>query len=139
SPLLDDSTVDGARGLLINITGGEDLTLHEASEAAELIQKNAHDDAHIIFGAVIDKNLEGKMRVTVIATGYERENSQDKIAKLIAKPVSSHGEEAKASPQESASTNLRVLARSIKGDYQETSYPAAVDFDIPTFLRKHAD
>lgn len=139
SPLLDDSTVDGARGLLINITGGEDLTLHEASEAAELIQKNAHDDAHIIFGAVIDKSLEGKMRVTVIATGYEKESPKDKIAKLIVKSDSSLGEKVKVLPQEPTSTNLRVLAKSIKGDCLETPYPAAVDFDIPTFLRKHAD
>ena len=57
SPLLDEATVDGAEGILINITGGEDLTLMEINEASMMIQKNAHDDAHIIFGAVIDLSL----------------------------------------------------------------------------------
>ena len=69
SPLLDEATVDGAQGILINITGGEDLTLMEINEASMMIQKNAHEDAHIIFGAVINNQMEEEMRVTVIATG----------------------------------------------------------------------
>ena len=72
SPLLEDISIDGATGVLINITGGPDLTLHEINEAATLIQEAAHEDANIIFGAVIDESmLEGEMRVTVIATGLD--------------------------------------------------------------------
>ncbi|NIQ03646.1 MAG: cell division protein FtsZ, partial [Nitrospinaceae bacterium] len=71
SPLLDEATVDGAKGILINITGGEDLTLVEVNESSMMIQENAHEDAHIIFGAVIDPQMEGQIRVTVIATGFE--------------------------------------------------------------------
>ncbi len=72
SPLLEDLSIDGAHGVLINITGGEDLTLYEVNEASTLIQEAAHEDANIIFGAVIDDSIpEGEMRVTVIATGLD--------------------------------------------------------------------
>ena len=70
SPLLDDISINGARGVLINITGGSDLSLHEVSEAASMIEEEAHEDANIIFGAVIDEEMEGQMRITVIATGF---------------------------------------------------------------------
>jgi cell division protein FtsZ len=70
SPLLEDLSIKGARGLLINITGGSDLTLFEVNEAATLIQEEAHEDANIIFGAVIDENVRDELRVTVIATGF---------------------------------------------------------------------
>ena len=70
SPLLEDLAIDGARGVLINITGGPDMTLYEVNEASTLIQEAAHEEANIIFGAVIDEGLaEGELRVTVIATG----------------------------------------------------------------------
>jgi len=70
SPLLEDVSIDGATGILINITGGPDLTLHEVNEASSLIQQAAHDDANIIFGSVIDPNLSEEVRITVIATGF---------------------------------------------------------------------
>lgn len=70
SPLLDDISIQGARGVLINITGGADLSLHEVNEAATLIQEEAHEDANIIFGAVIDESMDDKLRITVIATGF---------------------------------------------------------------------
>jgi cell division protein FtsZ len=72
SPLLEDLTIDGARGVLINITGSDDMTLFEVNEASMLIQEAAHEDANIIFGAVVDENMrEGEVRVTVIATGLD--------------------------------------------------------------------
>ncbi|MCI0549133.1 MAG: cell division protein FtsZ, partial [Candidatus Rokubacteria bacterium] len=72
SPLLEDVSIDGARGVLINITGGADMTLYEVNEASTLIQEAAHEEANIIFGAVIDEALkEGEVRVTVIATGLD--------------------------------------------------------------------
>ena len=71
SPLLEDSRVDGARGVIINVTGGPDLGLMEVGEASAVIQEAAHEDANIIFGAVVDPNLVGKVKITVIATGFE--------------------------------------------------------------------
>src|SRR5262245_48662260 len=72
SPLLEDLSIDGAHGVLINITGGPDLSLYEVNEASTLIQEAAHQEANIIFGAVIDEGMpEGEMRVTVIATGLD--------------------------------------------------------------------
>jgi cell division protein FtsZ len=74
SPLLEDVSIKGARGLLINVTGGSDMSLYEVNEAASLIQEEAHDEANIIFGAVIDEKLADEIHVTVIATGFgERE------------------------------------------------------------------
>ncbi|HEY1813730.1 MAG TPA: cell division protein FtsZ [Kofleriaceae bacterium] len=72
SPLLEDVSIEGATGILINITGGPDLTLHEVNEASTLIQQAAHEDANIIFGSVIDPNLSDEVRITVIATGFDR-------------------------------------------------------------------
>ncbi|HUF43241.1 MAG TPA: cell division protein FtsZ [Verrucomicrobiae bacterium] len=70
SPLLEDISIQGARGVLINITGGPDLCLHEVNEAASMIQEEAHEDANIIFGAVIDETMTEEIRITVIATGF---------------------------------------------------------------------
>ena len=70
SPLLEDTSIKGARGLLINVTGGPDMSLYEVNEAASLIQEEAHEDANIIFGAVIDEQVADEIRVTVIATGF---------------------------------------------------------------------
>jgi cell division protein FtsZ len=72
SPLLIDTSIEGAKGVLINITGGKDLTLHEVSKASQLIHKLAHPEANIIFGTVIDPALKEMVKVTVIATGFER-------------------------------------------------------------------
>ena len=71
SPLLEDVSITGATGILINITGGPDLTLFEVNEASTLIQESAHEDANIIFGSVIDANLVDEVRITVIATGFD--------------------------------------------------------------------
>jgi cell division protein FtsZ len=73
SPLLEDISIRGARGVLINITGSADLSLHEVNDAATLIQNEAHEDANIIFGAVIDEGMGDEIRITVIATGFGRQ------------------------------------------------------------------
>ena len=141
SPLLDESTVDGAQGILINITGGEDLALLEVNEASMLVQKNAHEDAHIIFGAVIDPHMEGQMRVTVIATGFEEHKDHKKKPHLM--PVENHKPEEALKNGTTGTTDisykhLKTLAHSIKEENPDfDSLP--VNFDIPTFLRKHAD
>ena len=72
SPLLEDASVKGARGVIINVTGGPDLSLIEVSEASAVIQEAAHEDANIIFGAVVDPKMEGRVKITVIATGFDR-------------------------------------------------------------------
>jgi cell division protein FtsZ len=71
SPLLVDTSIEGAKGVLINITGGKDLTLHEVSKASQLIHRMAHPEANIIFGTVIDNSMKEMVKVTVIATGFE--------------------------------------------------------------------
>lgn len=76
SPLLEDVSIDGATGILINITGGPDLTLFEVNEASSLIQEAAHEEANIIFGSVIDANVKDEVRITVIATGFDRVAAQ---------------------------------------------------------------
>ena len=74
SPLLDDISVEGATGVLINIVGGPDLKMREIQEAASLVQEQAHEDANIIFGASIDETLGENVKVTVIATGFDGES-----------------------------------------------------------------
>jgi cell division protein FtsZ len=80
SPLLEDSSVTGARGVIINVTGGPDMSLMEVNEASSVIQESAHEDANIIFGAVIDPDLTGKIKITVIATGFDRKGSHRTIS-----------------------------------------------------------
>jgi cell division protein FtsZ len=87
SPLLEDSSVHGARGVIINVTGGPDLSLMEVNEASCVIQEAAHEDANIIFGAVVDPQLVGKVKITVIATGFERKAARQTPAAASATPV----------------------------------------------------
>ncbi|HSL23002.1 MAG TPA: cell division protein FtsZ [Vicinamibacterales bacterium] len=76
SPLLEDASVKGARGVIINVTGGPDLSLVEVSEASAIIQEAAHEEANIIFGAVVDPKMQGRVKITVIATGFDRQGAQ---------------------------------------------------------------
>ncbi len=78
SPLLETS-IDGAKGILLNISGGADLGLFEVNEAAEVISNAAHPDANIIFGAVVDEALEDEVRVTVVATGFDSKRKQERL------------------------------------------------------------
>ncbi|MBH17173.1 MAG: cell division protein FtsZ [Acidobacteria bacterium] len=72
SPLLEDAAVEGARGVIINVTGGNDLSIGEVNEASSIIHEAAHDDVNIIFGAVIDPRMQGQVKITVIATGFDK-------------------------------------------------------------------
>ena len=76
SPLLEDASIEGARGVIINVTGGPDLSLVEVNEASSLVHEAAHEDATIIFGAVVDPTFVGKVKITVIATGFDRHDRQ---------------------------------------------------------------
>src|SRR5438477_2393788 len=71
SPLLEAGAIDGARGILINITGSTSLKLTEVNEASSIIQSAAHEDANIIFGAVLDEKMKDSVKITVIATGFK--------------------------------------------------------------------
>jgi hypothetical protein len=80
SPLLENVSIKGARGVLINVTGGPDMSLYEVNEAASLIQEEAHEAANIIFGAVIDEKVEDEIQVTVIATGFGEQDAEVRTA-----------------------------------------------------------
>ncbi len=83
SPLLDNASINGAQGVLVNITGGTNLTLHEVTDATQIIFEEAGNDANIIFGAVIDPNMGDQISVTVIATGFNRMDTAEKEKKSI--------------------------------------------------------
>ena len=157
SPLLEDITIEGARGLLINITGGEDMTLNEINEATSLIQKEAHDEANIIWGMVIDPAMREEVRVTVIATGFGKaaEKSVPAGIKRLAPVPFNSKENHRDIPSFSFSVKgnkdipafMRRKATERTERFDEVKLEPPPDFpledddrfDIPTFLRKQAD
>jgi cell division protein FtsZ len=129
SPLLDSTSIDGAKGILLNFTGGPDLSLHEVEEAARLVQEAADEDANIIFGAVMDPNLQGQVRMTVIATGFpEKRETAPAPGKVVDLPV--------GRPQP-APGGWRRRAADVRAQGEESLDP--VDVDVPAFLRRQAD
>ncbi len=121
SPLLEETSIDGAKGVLINITGGSSLSFHEVHEAASLVREAADDDAEIIFGSVIDPDLDDKIIVTVIATGFEE------------KPRAVMPSYDKWRPSRDVTTlkgSSRVLAKDMLTDDNE------IYLDVPTFMRR---
>ena len=125
SPLLEEATIQGAKGVLINITGGPDLTLFEVNAASSIIRESADDDANIIFGAVIDENLTDEMKITVIATGFDKEvTSLATAAATTAMP---------APPPRYIPRPADDLPRPMMAN------PRVDDLDVPTFIRKKAD
>jgi len=135
SPLLEDNTIQGAHGILLNITGGPDMTLYEINEASSLIQSEAHEDANIIFGTVVDENMGDEIRITVIATGFEVEKNKH-VMKNISR-IGSHKREDLSMPaylrQEKSIENVNVVKLGMVDDIDH------LDLEIPTFLRKQAD
>ena len=151
SPLLEDVSIQGARGVLINITGGPDLTLHEVNEAATLIQEEADDDANIIFGAVIDESMGDEMRITVIATGFGeriekgmgRHGSEPRGLQAGGRPVRRHGLVADDELDVPTWQRRRKDAPVSEGRQAAAPSPPGGDegdeFEIPTFLRRGAE
>ena len=132
SPLLDETSIDGARGILINFTGGSDLSLHEVEEAARIVQEAAHEEAHIIFGAVIDPSLQDEVRITVIATGFsERKESSQPSGKVVDLPR----------PVRPGVPTTKDWRRRVPADIRAEgeSEPTEEDLDVPAFLRRQAD
>ncbi len=124
SPLLEDGTIQGARGVLINVTGSSNLGLHEVQEASALVQKVAHEDANIIFGAVHDDAMKEAVKITVIATGFK-----DHRPRSVARPP----------VQERGPSPARTTGKANGGSREPAprlapSHPQ--DLDVPAFLRK---
>ena len=145
SSQLLDITIDGARGVLFNVTGGPNLTLFEVNQAAAIIRETAHPDVNMIFGAVIDPNMGDEIRVTVIATGFERGG----LPRRVMMPTSS-ASSRRSEPSIPLGYSVRPVetvsvAAALEPKREETSKPATSstppatygsdDLDIPTFLR----
>jgi cell division protein FtsZ len=122
SPLLEEATIEGAKGVLVNITGGADLTLFEVDEAMHIIHDAADPDANIIFGTVTDERLQNEMKITVIATGFEKAKAAENLHNF---PVRQNT---------SSSTTPRVV-----GTTNSTPATRQEDYDTPAYIRKKAD
>jgi len=164
SPLLEDISIQGARGVLINITGGPDLCLHEVNEAASMIQEEAHDDANIIFGAVIDESMADEIRITVIATGFGEEKEERKAAPVqvqVPAAAANGASLAGAMPKNKKVVHLGTIVDDLDAPTWQRKKPGSDDvetvtlnknnislsanpedddkYDIPTFLRRQMD
>ncbi len=142
SSQLLDITIDGARGILFNVTGGPSLTLYEVNTAAAIIKETAHPDVNLIFGAVIDPNMGEELRITVIATGFDRAGGHV----TVERPVLFKAEEPQL-PQRprtitteqptrpAPTTQPRRDSEPVNADFQPRTVNTE-DIDMPTFLRK---
>jgi cell division protein FtsZ len=136
SPLLEDNTIQGAHGILLNITGGPDMSLYEINEASSLIQAEAHEEANIIFGTVIDENMGDEVRITVIATGFDDtmkgKQSADNLTHL-----GGFRREDLSTPafmrKEKNHDGVNIVTLGVNDEVDD------IDLEIPTFLRRQAD
>lgn len=158
SPLLEDASVQGAKGVIVNVTGGPDLSLMEVNDALSIIQEAAHEDANIIFGAVVDPTLVGKVKITVIATGFDHARARTIPVAPSQTPVDLSNYAAHlrvgaganaidASPNRATigrrpAIELPMQARAVVGGtpYTPDLEPGEVDLtlelDVPAFLRR---
>jgi cell division protein FtsZ len=148
SSKLLDVTIDGARGILFNITGGEDLSLFEVNEAAEIIRETAHPEANIIFGAVIDEALGDEVRITVVATGFDSSMTQPQPTRRVAaaqapaRPATSASEATERPRTSSRRTSAprseapRNQSRRPAVEMQIPELIGSDELDIPPFLRR---
>ena len=148
SPLLDNASISGAQGILVNITGGKDLTLHEVDEATSIIFEEAGNDANIIFGAVIDPKLEEEIQVTVIATGFNnhkyREDSDEtphitkvpkrEVNRMLGEKINVSLSEQKNIPIEMAPEDEKPKPNILIDDDNPVIY--GNDIEIPAFIRR---
>jgi len=152
SPLLEAGAIDGARGILINVTGSSSLKLAEVNEASTIIQSAAHEDANIIFGAVLDEKMKDEVKITVIATGFKTDQPQRRERAVNpAQAAISAARTASAYPSPVVRTNgqpvgaartaypvrdrasLDSVKETVTGTLEED------DLDVPAFLRKRGD
>jgi cell division protein FtsZ len=131
SPLLEDGSIEGARGVLLNITGGDNLSLHEVTAASSIIQEVADPEANIIFGSVIDGQMSEEVIVTVIATGFERSAIEEE---------GSRKSESRKSGYPKTLDRPAFVRRVVNSDLsRETMGLGDEEWDVPAFLRKQAD
>ena len=153
SPLLEAGAIDGARGILINVTGSSSVKLAEVNESLTIIQSAAHEDANIIFGAVHDEKMKDEVKITVIATGFKSmpqrthaavgtaasiANTRTASAFVPATPPRPHPTYQAAAPPAPApvrheAQTLETVKSSVKGNYSQD------DLDVPAFLRKKGE
>ena len=130
SPLLEDVSISGAEGVLVNITGGRDLTLHEVNEAASVVVGAAGEEANVIFGAVIDPNMDGELLITVIATGFGQAEPRLRLVQQAA----ARTEEEMVRPGAWGREREQNGARK---NWERT--PRTESLDVPAFLRRQMD
>lgn len=144
SPLLEDMDIQGAKGLLINITSGEDITMDEIHEASTLIQSAAHEDANIIWGVVIDESMHEQMAITVVATGF---SSKPIVLSTTEDPVITPQREKQTATIIDYNKPAFMRKKELGGDKEVVRLGMVVDdsildedvYNVPTFLRKKAD
>ncbi|MBI5182356.1 MAG: cell division protein FtsZ [Nitrospirae bacterium] len=138
SPLLENNSIEGAQGVLINITGGQDLTLHEIDAASSVIKEVADPEANIIFGSVIDPEFDDIVKVTVIATGFDKD--MEKVKETISeRQTVIKGSNVRALPLKNIDRPA-FLRRVTGSDYRNEEMGIHDDeWDVPTFLRKQMD
>ena len=136
SPLLEDASVDGAKGVIINITGGEDMSLLEVNDASSIIYEAADADANIIFGAVVDPKMAGKMKITVIATGFNRFEGSRRRQAVTPVDIQNYKppKEMAVGSEEFYRKGAENLAADLDFDTAETEN--GEDLDVPAFLRR---
>ncbi len=160
SPLLEDASIHGARGVLINVSGGEDMTLHEVGEAAAIVQEAADPDANIIFGTVIDRSAKSSIKVTVIATGFPRDemrHSMSHEADVLEQPLATAPIQQAFSASEGVPVQEPLAPRPGTRAFvrHDVANPPELDsnddgftpnfskmkddLDVPAFLRKQMD
>ena len=144
SPLLEDISIKGARGLLINVTGGPDMSLYEVNEAASLIQEEAHEDANIIFGAVIDEKISDEIHVTVIATGFGERDIRPAMSPIVryspsGAPITAPVNAAPTRPIDPIQSPIQPTQNQMFAGKPVRRLGLIVDestLDIPTFKRR---
>ena len=136
SPLLEDNSIEGAQGVLINITGGIDLTLHDVDAASSIIKEAADPDANIIFGSVVNPDFEDIIQVTIIATGFDKEKVKE-MQSATALPAKNANVKSLAFKNIDRPAFMRKVVNS---DFRNEEMGIFDDeWDVPTFLRKQAD
>jgi len=140
SSQLLDITIDGARGVLFNVTGGSNLTLFEVNQAAAIIRETAHPDVNMIFGAVIDPSMGDEVRITVIATGFERGGLPRRVLERPAQtPIRRENPQPMNFNRPSENVSVAAALESKREESGKSAPPPASfsgdDLDVPTFLR----
>ncbi|MEJ5202357.1 MAG: cell division protein FtsZ, partial [Anaerolineales bacterium] len=138
SSQLLDITIDGARGILFNVTGGNSLTLFEVNQAAAIIKETAHPDVNLIFGAVIDPNMGDELRVTVIATGFDRATSPRRmVSERPLRLEETHSTNVPVRPADKAEVAVSATTqRPAHSDFQPRVINTEDIDNIPAFMRK---